>query len=710
MAKEVLTKRLSNDLLTPPITIDPWVSCANNLVTDDPDTPLAASMGKHLDESKMNNTFQDAETGDVLVIDETKKATPRALTDIFVDVESNQEIGGIKTFKDTIMGNSGLTLGPSSNAMLVMTDGQGQALITMKKGGQATGSITISAETFNDPYDPQNESPTSKDFIIKGLMEGKLDNHIGDGNEGDILVLDENKDVKTIALTDKFVDTESDQTIGGSKKFSTTVQGPGFIAGSQANGIYVAAGQELAIYAFSDGESNGAIKIKASQFSDPYDPGNLVEGTKDRKLTDLESNKLNRKFEGATEGQVLTINADGYVEPRNAGAGQFVDLISDQTIGGNKTFDNVINARAGAVMGSPQNGIYLVPDGQEILFNTILGGMQGAGTVRIKAATFNDPYNPNNTSAGSKDKMISDLDDGKLNKHYPAGRQGQVLTLNENLIAEPMDAGAGAFVDLISDQTIDGGKTFRKVIHSNSGINIGEGILVLEKNPYDDDHATISTVTGTTIDVTAVTFNDPYNKDNPNPLSKDYVIKSLSDGLIEATEKVEDLGAKVETKSKVVGFTNLQATQQWVKSLSINDSFWNVPGSQITPSAESVEGAPTAKSINIDGNEWNLPRTAFSQPTITEGAHTVTDTVTWSCYILDNIVMLDITVAFKRNVSGSETLFSSGVPKPFQGVILSGDEKILLQISGGKAELVVSESTGNNTIRHFNLVYLKQAE
>lgn len=709
MAKEVLKKRLSSDLMTPPITIDPWVSCANNLVTDDPDTPLSASMGKHLDESKMNNTFQDAETGDVLVIDETKKATPRALTDIFVDVETNQEIGGIKTFKDTIMGNSGLTLGPSSNAMLVMTDGQGQALITMKKGGQATGSITILAETFNDPYDPQNESPTSKDFIITGLMNGKLDNHIGDGNEGDVLVLDENKNVKTIGLADKFVDLESDQTIDGSKKFNTTVQGPGFIAGSQANGIYFAAGQELAIYAFSDGESNGAIKIKASQFSDPYDPGNLVEGTKDRKLTDLESNKLNRKFEGATEGQVLTINADGYAEPRNAGSGQFVDLISDQTIGGNKTFDNVINARAGAVMGSPQNGIYLVPDGQEILFNTILGGMQGAGTVRVKAATFNDPYNPNNTADGSKDKMITDLDSGKLNKYFPTGVQGQILTLNDHLEAVPMNAGAGQYVDLISNQTIDGGKTFKQTIHTNTGVNIGNGILVLEKSPYDDDHATISTVTGTTIDVTAVTFNDPYNKNNPNPLSKDYVIKSLSDGLIEATEKVEDLEAKIETKSKVAGFPNLQATQQWVKSLSINDSFWNIPGSQITPSTEAVEGAPTAKSISIDDVEWNLPRTAFSQPTITEGAHTITDSVTWSCYILDNIVFLDITLVFKSNVAGSEKVFSAGVPKPFQGVLLAGDEKILIQVAGGEVNAVVSESTGMNTIRHYNLVYIKQA-
>lgn len=139
------------------------------------------------------------------------------------------------------------------------------------------------------------------------LEERKLNKTFPDGEPNQVLALDAFKEAKPVDFSGLFVDLINDQTIDGIKTFNETINVQGLFFGTRDDNLNMTFNDTVggSIILMKGGQPDGELTVMGKRFSDPYDATNDLDGTKDKKIKELDDRVIQAEQDIKSKSQVL---------------------------------------------------------------------------------------------------------------------------------------------------------------------------------------------------------------------------------------------------------------------------------------------------------------------------------------------------------------------------------------------------------------------
>lgn len=367
-------------------------------------------------------------------------------TQNFVDLTTNQTISGVKSFsKDLIV--SGITVGAGSGDSETVLYNAALGLDALKNN-TGWGNVGIGRETLTVNENSNNTAVgyTALKFSTYGNSNTGLGSRALDSNtEGNMNTAIGANTLRTNILGSQNTAVGNNADVTEDGLINATAIG---------NGARVSSSNTIQL------GNTDVISVKTS--------GKLTTGTITLPNTD------------GTNGQVLSTNGNGivsWVTPSTASSSTFVDLSTNQSISGNKTFNNTISLRSG----DSQNATLGTRGFVDNLFfgqaNFVYAPSIGRNNTVMGTFAFTSSSGSNNTVMG-KDAMrqgINSSGNDNTALGFRALTNAQDGSFNTAVGVSTMESGVGSYNTALGNRAGASVSTGTKntLLGSNSNVSVG---------------------------------------------------------------------------------------------------------------------------------------------------------------------------------------------------------------------------------------------
>jgi hypothetical protein len=493
-----------------------------------------------------------------------------------------------------------------------------------------------------------------------------------------------------------FVDLTSAQTVGGDKTFSNNLNVKGLIIGNGANGVASNTSIGLrSLVSNTTGINNVAIGVDAGYSI--TGSNNVAIGTAtNRNPTEGDNNIAignNANYQGTSGSNNISLGllsyrqgnsgsnnvALGFAALYNEGIGSDnIALGNESNKNGNGASGNItIGSRAGNTITTGNNNLILGYDA-----DVSIGSLSNATAIGNEAVVSSSNTIQLGNSAVTAVKTAGKLTTGAITLPNLDGTSGQVLSTNgAGLVTwvTPSTASSSNFVDLTSDQTINGTKSFESNILVN-GITLGgsKGMMSIEpKNTifgfkattgeYADESTAIGNM-ASALGSQSISIGSNAKADQTQGLSIGYYSSiasgyGLAIGSYAKSNKMYSiaLGAFSKTEGEYALALGFEATASSDNSIAIGKQASVLTSNTIQLGNSAITDVKTAGKIttgtitlpNTDGVNGQVLTTngsgvaSWSTPTFSTNA-TILNTVTIEWSALNNYDVSNVTVIFVR--------------------------------------------------------------